>query len=196
MKEVIDQARKLSEDELQLEPLGKFLNQFDFTKIDYSDYQPEVKDPNNYARNVALLDPLEVAILYWPPQTESAIHFHQGFWGYVVILEGEGENIEYELKDHQLIEQKGARYVKGGRFGEPDNVIHKITNPQQNKSLLTAHFYYPPLESFDGMQIFDTEQEQIGILSDDAETASWKEPKEHFKEIKEDAFTFVPYKKK
>jgi predicted metal-dependent enzyme (double-stranded beta helix superfamily) len=196
MEQLIEQAKQLKERDLQLEPLGQFLEQFDFADIDYSPYKPEVKAPDNYARNVVLMDPLEIAILYWPPGTESAIHFHEGFWGYVAVLEGEGENIEYEFDGEKLVEQKGQRYVKGGMFGEQDKVIHKITNPQQADPLLTAHFYYPPLESFDGMKIFDIENERIGVLSDDAETASWKEDEENFKEIKENAFTFVPFKKK
>ncbi len=196
MQQLIEKAKHLKEDDLQLEPLGRFLDQFDFTNIDYASYQPEVKDPDNYARNVLLMSPLEVAILYWPPQTESAIHHHKGFWGYVVVLEGEGENVEYKYEADKLIEQKGSRYTPGGRFGEPDDVIHKIRNPQTDKALLTAHFYYPPLESFEDMRIFDVEENKIGVLGAEAETASWKEPQEYFQSIENNAFTFIPYKKK
>ena len=83
----------------------------------------------NYARNILLMDPFEVVVLHWPPGVESAIHHHEGFWGYVLCVEGEVENVEYTYDaDAKELRQKAAwrgasrrRRVAGARWHHPQN---------------------------------------------------------------------------
>ncbi len=79
---------------------------------------------------------------------------------------------------------------------EPDGIIHKLRNNSKTKRAITLHFYYPAIHSFEGMKIFNLENGQVGILSKQAKTANWSLNTGHFKEILENAFEFVPLKKR
>ena len=73
---------------------------------------------------------------------------------------------------------------------EEDGVIHKLANRNLEKRAITLHFYYPAIESFEGMRIFNLENESIGILSEHAKTAKWNNSANQFKEIKQKAFKY------
>ena len=71
---------------------------------------------DNYARNILLLDPFEVVVLHWPPGVESAIHHHEGFWGYVLCVEGEVENVEYTYDAERRELREGTAWFAQGRI--------------------------------------------------------------------------------
>ena len=73
---------------------------------------------------------------------------------------------------------------------EEDGVIHKLANRNLEKRAITLHFYYPAIESFDGMRIFNLKTRSIGILSEHAKTAKWNNSNNQFKEIKQNAFIY------
>ena len=195
MKKLLTSLAKIRKEELPYEPLGKWIRQFDFANLDYKEYLPKEICQESYSRNIITLEPLECVILYWLPNQESAIHFHEGFWGYVAVLEGEAKDVEYKFEDGKLIEYLEVDCRKGGIIQEPDGAIHKIVNASSEKPLVTAHFYAPALEDFNGMKIYDVENCSIGTLNQKALSASWDIPKEHFSEIEENAFEFVPINK-
>lgn len=78
---------------------------------------------------------------------------------------------------------------------EPDGIIHKLRNNSKSKRAITLHFYYPAIHSFEGMEIFNLENGQVGILGKEAKTAKWSHEEGHFKEIRDNAFDFVPIEK-
>jgi len=194
MKEIL---RKLEDHSpLDYEALGKLLEEIDFSAVDYESLIPEITSSDSYSRNILTLNPIEVIVLHWPPGVSSAVHHHDGFWGYVAVLQGACENVEYLHKEGVISESQAMRAIKGGLMPEPDGTLHKIYNPSSEESLVTAHFYYPALENMDDMVIYDLEKERIGTLNDKANGASWTEPEEHFKSIQENAFKFIPNAKK
>lgn len=182
----------LSKEDISYEKLGETSRSIDVNSLNFSrdpeDY--EKSEASDYYRDIKMLDPLEVAVLYWPPEAESAIHFHAGFYGYVLILEGEGENIEFSFKEGRLKHLRTLCCQKGGIMNEPDGTIHLIRNKSTSNALITLHIYYPALENLDGLTLFDPKTKSMGTLNDKALNASFREPKEHFKYFRENAFEF------
>ncbi|MEZ4722294.1 MAG: methyltransferase domain-containing protein [Flavobacteriales bacterium] len=191
MKKVIEAIK--SQSAPSFESLKNFIEQFSLTEYDYEGELAEPTISGDYGRTIFTLDPFECVLINWPGGSESGIHHHEGLFGYVLVLEGEIDNISYRLKDNNLEEFAIDRYGVGALIPEPDGVIHKIKNANPEERAVSVHFYYPPLKTLGGMKIFDLEQGSIGILSDQAETASWSETKGHFLEVRENAFEFVPF---
>lgn len=194
MEKIVSSFKQLELKDLTYEQLGKLVKSLDLQQIDFQKQTPPIEHPNNYSRNILLLEPLEIVILHWPPEVESAVHFHEGFWGYVMVLEGTCDNVIYEHEGDKLYERQTIRAISGGIIDEPDGTIHKIVNPSATENLITLHFYYPALETLDGLVLYNTEKGQIGKLNEKAKTASFLEPQEHFHEFQENAFEFVSLK--
>ena len=132
-------------------------------------------------------------LIHWPPGVESAIHHHDGLFGYVAVLEGELDNHFYRESAGRLSEVTIDRYGRGGLIPEPDGVIHKLRNNTDQRAV-SLHFYYPALVDFDGMRIFNPEKGDIGWLSVNAKTASWSEGEGHFRKLERGAFTFEEFR--
>ncbi|MCH8330236.1 MAG: methyltransferase domain-containing protein, partial [Bacteroidetes bacterium] len=193
INQLIKDFKALKQKELGFNELGDFVSSYRFDQLDYKGHLPLIDNQKDYARNILTMEPLELVLLHWPPGVESGIHHHQGFYGYVVILEGVGGDIVYKHEDDSVFEYKESFCLPGGIITEPDGVLHKIVNPSREETLVTLHIYYPPLESFDGMNIYDLNTGNIGVLSEQATTASWSDNPYQFKEIKEKAFRFNTY---
>ena len=193
---LVQQLKELDFETLDLNKLYEFVLDVDLKKLKAEEHFPKVSDPENYARNILMMHPIEAVLLAWPPGVASAIHHHKGFWGVVGVLEGCLENKTFTLKDDQLLESTIETGMPGGWIREEDGVIHLLQNTSDTETAITLHIYYPPLESFDGMEIFDVEQERRGVLNNVAKTASWMEPASSFHEIKDSAFTYVPFYKR
>lgn len=175
--------------------LGRLVRSIDLDTLDLEGLVPSIEGlSDNYARNILLLDPFEVVILHWPPGVESAIHHHEGFWGYVLCVEGEVENVEYtyDAQNKELREGTALRVRAGGVLPEPDGTIHKIVNPSKDSPLVTIHFYFPALDTLDGMVLFDAERRWMGELNETATTASFNQDERGFRRLEKEAFTFVP----
>ena len=190
MKELLDHFSNLKEAQLSFEALGEEVFKFDYSQIEFAHLLPNQDSTKDYARNILMHRPLEVVLLYWPPGVESAIHFHEGFWGYVAVLDGVCENIEYQLHDGVMNEGVILQGHVGGIIPENDGIIHKIRNGSKTENLVTLHFYYPAIDSFGGMKIYDLDNGRIGTLSDQAKAASWQQSETCFDLIKNDAFEF------
>lgn len=195
MQSLLDNIRNHTPQGFDFKWLGEWLRQVDLNELDMTGVIPSIEgEKDNYTRNILLMDPFEVVVLHWPPGVESAIHHHDGFWGYVLCVEGEVENIEYsyDKDEKQLKEGRALRVRKGGILPEPDGTIHKIVNPSQDQPLVTIHFYAPALETLDGMVIFDAEKGWRGELNEKATTASFHQDEQGFRLLEKNAFDFVP----
>jgi cysteine dioxygenase len=170
--------------------LGGFVRNIDINGLAFKNLIPPIVDRDTYARNILMMHPIEVGLLHWPAGIESAVHHHEGFYGYVIVLEGELDNIEYSFENGQLTEMLGVRGRKGGILPERDGVIHKLANRSQTQAAITLHIYFPPLEDFNGMKIFDIENKRIATLSAEAKTASWSEPAQSYTTIQNNAFVY------
>ena len=189
MKEIKNQIKEFNQ-KISFESLGKFVESIDFNNLNYQEYIVNPDHDGDYGRNIIELNPFECVLINWPPGVESSVHHHQGLFGHVLVLEGALENISYREENNKLIEFKSEKYISNGIMPEEDGVIHKLANRNLEKRAITLHFYYPAIESFEGMRIFNLENESIGILSEHAKTAKWNNSANQFKEIKQKAFKY------
>ena len=189
MKEIKNQIKEFNQ-KISFESLGKFVESIDFNKLNYQEYIVNPDHDGDYGRNIIELNPFECVLINWPPGVESSVHHHQGLFGHVLVLEGALDNISYREDNNKLIEFKSEKYISNGIMPEEDGVIHKLANRNLEKRAITLHFYYPAIESFEGMRIFNLENESIGILSEHAKTAKWNNSANQFKEIKQKAFKY------
>ena len=195
MQALIETIRTTTPEGFDFEWLGHLVRSIDPAELDLTGCIPSIDGmTHNYARNILLLDPFEVVVLHWPPGVESAIHHHEGFWGYVLCLEGEVENVEYAYDAQSKVLREGTalRVRAGGVLPEPDGTIHKIVNPNPDKPLVTVHFYAPALDTLDGMVLFDAEKRWMGELNETATTASFQQDESGFRRLEKEAFTFIP----
>ena len=189
MKEIINQIKEFNQ-KISFESLGKFVESIDYSNLNYQEYIVNPDNDGDYGRKIIELNPFECVLINWPPGVESSVHHHQGLFGHVLVIEGELDNISYREDNNKLIEFKSEKYISNGIMPEEDGVIHKLANRNLEKRAITLHFYYPAIESFEGMRIFNLENESIGILSEHAKTAKWNNSANQFKEIKQKAFKY------
>lgn len=195
MIELIEKIKSFEID-VNFDNLGKFIKAINIDSINYEAFINEPENIGDYGRNILTVDPFECILINWPAGVESAVHHHKGLYGYVWVLEGELDNVSYKFDINKLLEYSIDRYGRDGLTPEPDGIIHKLRNNSKTKRAITLHFYYPAIHSFEGMKIFNLENGQVGILSKQAKTANWSLNTGHFKEILENAFEFVPLKKR
>ncbi len=193
MQNLIQKIQQLSIQKIDDTLLKNFVNKINIDELNFEEQLPKPKNPFCYGRNILTLKPFECVLLNWPPNVESAIHHHQGLFGYVLVLKGEINNHFYEEGNGLLRETAIQSYFKGGIISEPDGIIHKIANNSKINNAVTLHFYYPPMENLEGLKIYNTSTNSIGILSDQANSANWSDEKGHFKSIEDNAFSFIPF---
>ena len=119
MKEIIKQIKDFNQN-VSFESLGKFVESIDFNNINY---RKDIVNPDtvgDYGRNILELNPFECVLINWPPGVESSVHHHQGLFGYVLVLEGELDNISYKEENNELIEFKSEKYITKGIMPEED----------------------------------------------------------------------------
>ncbi|MGB0431425.1 MAG: methyltransferase domain-containing protein [Bacteroidia bacterium] len=192
MEQLVNQIKSFNK-EVTFKSLKEFIKGVDLEQLNYGAHVIEPTEKGDYGRNILSMDPFECVLICWPPNVESAIHHHKGLFGYVWIVEGELDNVFYREDNGELVEFATDRYVKNGLVPEPDGVIHKLRNNNENQRAISIHFYYPALHTFDGMRIFNTKTGDVGVLSDNAKSAFWVEKPGHFKEVKRNAFKYVSY---
>jgi ubiquinone/menaquinone biosynthesis C-methylase UbiE len=189
MKLLIEKMKKIEKDRLNYEYLFDFILPFEPSTIAYKEMLPPITDPKEYARNILMLDPIELVLIHWPPGVESAIHLHEGFWGYVGVLEGVALNIEYKLSHGVLKRERMVEVRSGGLIPEPDGIIHKVTNASSTEALVTLHFYYPALKDLNGLKLFCLDGSMVELNSK-APSASLHLPDDCYVSRKKDQFIF------
>lgn len=192
LTEIIAHIRKNTPTDFDYDWLGEFVRSLDFTSLDWRADLPRMERADDYARNILCLDPFEVVLLHWPPGVQSAVHLHEGFWGYVLCLEGVVENVAYGLDQGVMAQTSLVQAFPGGILPEPDGTIHKIQNGSETDRLVTLHFYFPALDSLDGLKLYNLEAGTIKVLNELAPTASLNLPESHYASVERDAFVFKP----
>lgn len=190
MEDLLNALKDIKGPALSYEHLGEFVRRIDLASLQYKHLLPKTSG-KGYARNILAMEPLECVLLHWPPGAESAIHLHEGFSGYVLVLEGQCRNVEYRWRNGKLEETNLVNAGPGGVLNEPDGVIHKLVNPAQNAAV-TLHFYSPALKDLNGMQLF-SEEGTLGVLNEKAQTASFEEPEAHFSSLEPNKFQFLAF---
>ena len=193
MQALLDKIAAIDAGSLNYDHLLDHILPFVPEEIDYITLLPKSTSETEYARNILMMDPIEVVLIYWPPGVESAIHLHKGFWGYVGILKGSAINIEYSLKKNKMKELRSVLVHKGGIIPEPESTLHKLGNASKTEAMVSLHFYAPPLDDLGGLLLYD-EEGTIYELDESAESASIDLPKEHYRSIKKDQFKLRSYK--
>ncbi len=191
MQSFIEKLKENAASLCDFDKLGEFVRSFDYSTLNFESFVPKIEDKSNYARNILMMHPIEVAVLHWPAGVASAVHYHQGFYGYVVVLKGQLNNEEYRLGNEKIHEAQSMCGLQGGILPERDGVVHRLVNASSHQPAITLHIYYPPLESFEGMKIYDLQEGKVGVLSAQAQTASWQEPESSFEAIHKNAFTYI-----
>ncbi|MFY0675036.1 MAG: methyltransferase domain-containing protein [Bacteroidia bacterium] len=192
MEQLIESIKAFDK-EVTFESLREFIKGVDIESLNYGTHIIEPKEAGDYGRNELTMEPFECVLVCWPPKTQSAIHFHDGLFGYVWVVEGELDNVFYRDRNGLLEEYAVDRYVRNGLVPEPDGVIHKLRNNHSDQRAVSIHFYFPALHSFDGMRIYNIETGDSGVLSAEAKSAFWIERDGHFKSIDRNAFKYVSY---
>ena len=189
MEALLEKLMHIDIEKLDYASLFDHILPFDPAKINYKELLPPITDANEYERNILLLDPIELVLIHWPPGVESAVHWHEGFWGYVGVLSGEALNYEYTLDNNVLKQRRIVTVREGGLIPEPDGIIHKIANASTDTPLITLHFYSPALKDLDGLKLFDTDG-TIVELNEKAPSASLHLPSDNYRSYLKDQFLF------
>jgi ubiquinone/menaquinone biosynthesis C-methylase UbiE/predicted metal-dependent enzyme (double-stranded beta helix superfamily) len=176
---------------LNYESLCAWVESYDWQTMDWESLLPAVEDQTDYARNILCLEPFEVVLIQWPPGVESAVHHHEGFWGAVVCLSGELENVAYEFKQNNLHIKEIIQAIPRGIVAEPDGTLHKIRNGSDSESLVTLHFYSPALADLDGLVLYDLPSGKRFTCNSLAPTASVALDPSFYHLVEPDAFEFV-----
>ncbi len=189
-EELIALAQQKTPKDFDYHWLGTFVRNLPFHELNWENKLPPLESEREYARNILTLDPFEIVLLHWPAGVESAVHLHEGFWGYVLCLEGVVENVAYAWDEARLSESSLVKAYPGGILPEPDGTIHKIRNGSSTDRLVTLHFYFPALDNLSGLKLYDLAQGSIMTLNDLAPSASLELPQNNYKTVAHKAFTF------
>ncbi len=190
MKQLIKQIQNSSFKEINYTELKSFVEAINVEQLNYKDLLPKPASPFEYGREILSLAPFECILLNWPPNVESAIHLHEGLFGFVLVLEGSINNHFYSENEDELIECDIQTYLSKGVLYEPDGVIHKIANNSHLHNAVTLHFYYPAIKNLEDLKIYNEDTGDIGILSKEANSANWSDNPNHFKSIQKNAFQY------
>jgi cysteine dioxygenase len=191
MEEFLNAFSSLKAEDLEYDRLKEKIIDADPFAQGFNEIGLSNPEPGAYSRKKILSVPLEITIVKWPSAGESAIHSHRDFWGFVAVIDGIIENMQYDWEGKVLKQKSTDLFSTGALIPEPSGVIHKISNIG-NDPALTLHFYFPALDSFEGMKIFDLDKKRIGILGKKAWSASWNQPSENFYSIENDSFETEP----
>lgn len=176
---------------LSYESLCAWVESHDWGNMDWESLLPAIEDPTDYARNILCLEPFEVVLIQWPPGVESAVHHHEGFWGAVVCLSGEVENVAYELDAEELRVKEIIQATSRGIVAEPDGTLHKIRNASDSEALVTLHFYSPALADLDGLVLYDLPTGNRLTCNALAPTASVDLDSSNYRMVESDAFEYI-----
>lgn len=81
--------------------------------INYKNLVITTDNNNSYIRIKLLNNPFDVYLMVWLELVSSAVHEHNNFWGYVLILEGEAEESVYSFDEKQLVLLGNQNFSEG-----------------------------------------------------------------------------------
>lgn len=192
LRDFVDEIELNAPKSLDYDALCRWVESRDWLSMNWQSAVPPIEDQSDYARNILCLEPFEVVLLHWPAGVESAVHHHEGFWGSVVCLQGTLENVTYRLNGTELERVDLLRAYPGGIVPEPDGTLHKIRNGSATEALITLHFYYPALETLDGLALYDLQTGSRYVCNEKATSASMNLSRDCYRSMEANVFQFKP----
>lgn len=192
LKDLMADAERVFKGTPTLEQMRKWVFSHAWGDLDWVGDLPKLTERGSYSRNILALEPIELVLLHWSPGAESAVHLHEGFWGFVVCLSGSLVHEGY-VKEGSSLHLKDR--VVAGEFGvlaEPDGTIHRLANGSADEPLMTLHLYAPALKDLKGLKLFDLLLGDVYTLADTAPAAVLNLDEEHYDSIEQGAFQYYP----
>jgi hypothetical protein len=111
-----EQLRDTGREQHDVRGISRELARWFPRRDEYSKYvTTDASDPSNYTRNVLLSTPaMEVLLMCWPAGARSTIHCHDESSCWVVAVEGEVHEVQFDLP---LLDKKFAREEKEDPHG-------------------------------------------------------------------------------
>lgn len=190
LQELVQRARALRANAPTMDELGNWVFDQPWADLNWQASLPPFNENEAYSRYIAALEPFEVALLHWKPGAESAVHWHRGFWGYVVCLSGQLEHHGFQLSEGVLSQTDRVVAFEAGVLAEPDGTIHRLVNGNADAPLVTLHLYAPALEDLGGLQLFDLPSGDLFTCNASAPAADLSLPESYFDSIERGAFVF------
>ena len=188
--ELLVRAEAFTKGVPSMEELGRWVFEQDWSQLDWNGALPNWEEGEAYSRNILALEPFEVALLRWKPGAESAVHLHEGFWGFVVCLSGQLEHHGFRFEEGRLTLEDRVVAFSGGVLAEPDGTIHRLVNGSDVEPLITLHLYAPALAELGGLKFFDVEGGRVFTLKASAPAAVLDLSPDHYESIEQNAFRF------
>ncbi|MGS2725146.1 cysteine dioxygenase [Psychroserpens sp. BH13MA-6] len=126
---------------------SSILNNFNFEAIDFGPFLNWSDE--KYTRNCLYRDSrFELILLCWEKGQETAVHGHDGEDCWVYLLEGQMEEVFYEMNPQKTLERLNAHRVvpKQLTFMNDRLGYHKLKNIHQGKSM-SLHVYAKPIDN-------------------------------------------------
>ena len=118
--------------------------------------------PESYSREpVASSKFHELLVMTWAPGQASPIHNHKGSSCVFRVISGEGRETVFELKDGIPVPKHVRTIARGDLCVSYEEDVHKISST--NKTLVTMHFYSPPLRMETFPPVADSFEQGLGI---------------------------------
>lgn len=188
-QELLRRAEAFTRGVPSMEQLGDWVFDQDWPQLAWQAALPAWEEGEAYSRNILALEPFEVALLRWKPGACSAVHLHEGFWGFVVCLSGQLEHHGFRYDTGKLTLEDRVVAFAGGVLAEPDGTIHRLVNGSAEEPLITLHLYAPALADLGGLKLFDVERGDVFTLAASAPAAVLDLAPDQYESIERNAFT-------
>lgn len=142
-----------------------------------------IRPDSGYSRLKIMSEPFELLMMVWSPKAETAIHKHVGFGGILLILKGELIEKSFDISNSKIILSDEQVLSQGKYVLETLNSVHHIRNPSLDTYAISLHLYHPVVNSLTSMEIYDFENNRVGVLNENARSATWHEKGSSFKTI-------------
>jgi len=129
------------------EEYNTILKDFDFESIDFSSFESWSNDC--YTRNCLFRDTdFELILICWQQGQETAVHGHDGEDCWVYLLEGEMDEVYFNIDTNKCLQEVGSHKVKPNQltFMNDKFGFHKLKNCSNGKSM-SLHLYAKPIEN-------------------------------------------------
>jgi len=128
------------------------------SRHEYAPFVSWSDDPSRYTRNVIFSSPsMEVLLMCWPQNSRSTIHCHDRSSCWVVAVEGEVTEVQFEEVGPEALREINVTRM-GRELGGPiqtyannDIGVHRMEN-RSGAPAITMHVYAPRLQQ---MRTFD-----------------------------------------
>jgi len=129
------------------EDYNTILKDFDFESINFSLYESWSNE--RYTRNCLFRDAdFELILICWGEGQGTAVHGHDGEDCWVYLLEGEIDEVYFNINDDNDLQEVGSHKVIPNQLTFMNDKVgfHKLENCYEGKSM-SLHLYAKPIEN-------------------------------------------------